>query len=431
MTTTRREFLGFAARCAALGASSGLGLSSAALGQARTQGARVVIVGGGFAGATCAKYLRRADPTLAITLIERNRRYVTGPASNQVVAGLRALADITLGYEALNRNYDIQFVHGRATAIDTTGKKVALQSGETLPYDRLVVAPGVEPKYGALEGYDERAAAVMPHAWEPGAQTDLLQRQVKALRNGGVVIIGVPPLPFRCPPGPFERASLIAYHLQREKPKSKVLILDANDSFPDQALFVEAWQALYPGMIEWIPGAKGGEISRVDPKSMTVFTASGQHKGDVVNIIPPEMAGRVAADAGLANDSGWCPVDARSFESARYAGVHVIGDSAIAGKLPKSASAANSQAKVCAEAIADLLAGRAVGEPSFVNACYSLVAPTYGISLAAVYGVGAEGIAPLPGSFGTSPLGAPRKYRQQEAHDADGWYKNIVADSFA
>lgn len=429
MNATRRAFLLLAARLGAVSAAGALGLSAAALGQ--SPGARVVVVGGGFAGATCAKYLRRADPSLQVTLIERARRYVTGPASNLVLAGLRSLADITFGYEELNRAHGVRLVYGNAISIDVAGKKVALAGGQSVPYDRLVVAPGIEPKYGAIEGYDEQAAMLMPHAWEPGAQTDLLHRRLEALRNGDVVIIGIPPLPFRCPPGPFERASLIAHYLKRDKPRSKVLVLDANDSFPDQELFFEAWQALYPGMIEWVPGSKGGRITRVDPNSMTVLTATGAHKGGVVNVIPPERAGRIAADAGLADDTGWCPVETRSFESTKHRGIHVIGDSAIAGQLPKSASAANSQAKVCAAAIADLLAGRAVGEPSFVNACYSLVAPTYGISLTAVYGVAAQGIVALKGTYGASPLGASTKYRQKEAADAEGWYQNIVADSFA
>jgi sulfide dehydrogenase [flavocytochrome c] flavoprotein subunit len=394
------------------------------------QDKRVVVIGGGFAGATCAKYLRRADPTIQVTLIERQRNYVTPPSSNLVAIGLQPLSAITFGYDKLRRNHGVNVVYGNAVSIDPAGRKVALESGESLPYDRLVVAPGIDFKYSALEGYSEQAAAVMPHAWKSGPQTELLRRQLEQMPDGGTVIITVPPAPFRCPPGPFERASLIAYYLERSKPKSKVLILDANDSFPAQEVFTEAWQALYPDMIEWVPGSKGGRVTKVDAKTLTVSTGAGQHRGNVVNVIPPEQAGDIADRASLTDETGWCPVDPGSFESTRQKGVHVIGDSAIAGKLPKSAAAANSEAKVCAIAIASLLAARPVGDPSFVNACYSLVGPAYGLSIAGVYGRTAGSIAPLPGALGVSPLKESAKYRAKEAQDANAWYQNIVADSF-
>jgi sulfide dehydrogenase [flavocytochrome c] flavoprotein subunit len=299
-----------------------------------------------------------------------------------------------------------------------------------LSYDRLVVAPGIDFKYTALEGYSEQVAIVMPHAWKAGSQTELLRRQLEQMPNGGTVIITVPPAPFRCPPGPYERASLIAHYLKRNKPKSKVLILDANDSFAVQEGFMEAWQALYPGMIEWVPGSKGGGATQVDARSLTVSTRAGQHRGNVVNVIPPQKAGDFADKAGLSDETGWCPVDAGSFESTRPKGIHVIGDSSVAGKLPQSAAAANSEAKVCAVALASRLAERPVGDPSFVNACYALASPTYGLSIAGVYGRTAGGIAPLPGALGVSPLKQSAKYRAKEAQDANGWYQNIVADSF-
>lgn len=422
---TRRDFLSMAAA----GAVVSLGGFGRAFAQS-TQDKRVVVIGGGFAGATCAKYLRRADSAIQVTLIERQRNYVTPPSSNLVVTGLQPLSAITLGYDKLRQNHGVKVVYGNAVSIDPAGRKVALESGETLSYDRLVVAPGIDFKYAALEGYSEQAAIVMPHAWKAGPQTELLRRQLEQMPNGGTVIITVPPAPFRCPPGPYERASLIAYYLKRSKPKSKVLILDANDSFAAQEGFMEAWQALYPGMIEWVPGSKGGAATQVDARSLTVSTRAGQHRGNVVNVIPPQKAGDFADKAGLSDETGWCPVDAGSFESTRHKGIHVIGDSSIAGKLPKSAAAANSEAKVCAFAIASLLAERPVGDPSFVNACYALVSPTYGLSIAGVYGRTAGGIAPLPGALGVSPLKESAKYRAKEAQDANGWYQNIVADSF-
>jgi sulfide dehydrogenase [flavocytochrome c] flavoprotein subunit len=422
---TRRDFLSMAAA----GAVVSLGGFGRAFAQS-TQNKRVVVIGGGFAGATCAKYLRRADPAIQVTLIERQRNYVTPPSSNLVVTGLQPLSAITLGYDKLRLNHVVKMVYGNAVSIDPAGKKVALESGETLSYDRLVVAPGIDFKYAALEGYSEQAALVMPHAWKAGSQTELLRRQLAQMPNGGTVIITVPPAPFRCPPGPYERASLIAHYLKRNKPKSKVLILDSNDSFAAQAEFMEAWQTLYPNMIEWVPGTKGGVVTQVEAKSLTVSTGAGRHRGSVVNVIPPQKAGDFADKAGLSDETGWCPVDAGSFESTRQKGIHVIGDSSIAGKLPKSAAAANSEAKVCAAAIASLLAGRPVGDPSFVNACYALVSPTYGLSIAGVYGRTAGGIAPLPGALGVSPLKQSAKYRAKEAQDANGWYQNIVADSF-
>jgi len=419
---TRRDFLSLV--------TAGAAASISGLGRASAQDKRVVVIGGGFAGATCAKYLRRADPTIQVTLIERQRNYVTPPSSNLVAIGLQPLSAITLGYDKLRRNHGVNVVYGNAVSIDPAGKKVALESGESLPYDRLVVAPGIDFKYSALEGYSEQAAAVMPHAWKAGPQTELLRRQLEQMPNGGAVIITVPPAPFRCPPGPYERASLIAYYLKRGKSKSKVLILDANDSFAAQAGFMEAWQTLYPNMIEWVPGTKGGGATQVDTKSLTVTTGAGRQRGSVVNVIPPQKAGDLAEKAGLTDETGWCPVDPGSFESIRQKGIHVIGDSSIAGMLPKSAAAANSEAKVCAAAIASLLASRPVGDPSFVNACYALVSPTYGLSIAGVYGRTAGSIAPLPGALGVSPLNRPAAYRAKEAQDADSWYQNIVADSF-
>ena len=425
--TARRRFL----RQAGLLASAvwASGLSSAT--RARPSGARVIVVGGGFAGATCAKYLRRADPNLRVTLVEREQRYITGPFSNLVLAGIRTLSDLTLTHEQLRLNYGIELVQGEAVAIDPPGRRITLGDRRVLAYDRLVVAPGIDVDYAALPGYSAEAETAMPHAWIPGPQTDLLRRQLEAMPDGATVVLSVPPAPFRCPPGPFERASLIAYYLKARKPHSKVLVLDANDSFPDQELFQEGWRALYPGTIEWVPRSKGGTVVRVEPDAKTVYTDTGSHTAAVVNVIPPQKAGGLAAAGGLVNATGWCPVDGRTFESTVHPGIHVIGDAAIAGKLPKSATAANSEAKVCATTVAQLLNGQPVGDPSFINACYSLLAPNYGISLAGVFRLTPEGIALLPDAFGTSPLRAPEKYRQREARDAEGWYRNIVADSFA
>jgi sulfide dehydrogenase [flavocytochrome c] flavoprotein subunit len=391
---------------------------------------RVVIVGGGFGGATCARYLKRFAPGLDVTLVEPKRRFVTCPFSNTVIAGLRDMDSITVGYEGLAQ-LGVAVVHERAEDINVQRHEVRLGSGARLGYDRLVVAPGIEFRYDAIEGYSPEVAQSVPHAWRAGEQTLLLRRQLQAMRNGGVVIISVPENPYRCPPGPYERAGLIADYLQREKPRSRVLILDAKDSFPKQALFQEGWAQLYPGYVERVSGAEG-KVARLDPKTHTLVTEMGfTHKGDVINLIPPQRAGRLAVRAGLADQSGWCPVNPRTFESTRLADVHVIGDASQASPLPKSAYAANNEAKACAAAIAVALEGGSLPEPSFLNTCYSLLAEDYAISVAGVYRVTEAGIVAVAGAGGTSPLEKPRRFREDEAMFARSWYRNIVADSFA
>ncbi len=424
---TRREFLALAGGGTVAAALGGFRLTPA-FGQA---GGRVVVIGGGFGGAACAKYLRRANPAIEVTLVERNAQYITCPSSNLVIAGLRKLSELTVSYDRLQRNHGIRIVHGNAIGIDAYRREVMLEDGKVLPFDRAVVAPGIDSDYEALGGYSEEVAELMPHAWSAGPQTELLRRQLEAMDDGQTVIITVPLRPFRCPPGPYERASLIAYYLKRTKPKSKILILDANDDFPAQEIFQQAWQALYPGMIEWIPGSRGGTPVSVDAKTMTVMTHIENYKGAVINVIPAERAGFVARRAELINGTGWCPVDPRTFESTQKAGIHVIGDAAIADRLPKSAAAANTEAKACAMAVAALLADGQVGEPSFINACYALVAPDYGISIAGVFQVTDQEIVPVQGAVGNSPVKASQKYRKKEAQDAEGWYKSIVQDTFA
>ena len=314
------------------------------------------------------------------------------------------------------------------TAIDPAAKKVKLKSGKTLDYDRLVVSPGIDFKWDVIKGYDEKAAQVMPHAWKAGPQTVLLRKKLEAMKNGGTFILVAPPNPFRCPPGPYERASMVAHYLKQHKPKSKVLILDAKDSFSKQGLFMEGWKKLYGDMIEWVPGAKGGIVKAVNTKTMTVEGELDKYKGDVVNVIPPQSAGQIALKAGLADDKGWCPVDPKTFESKMHPGIHVIGDSSIAGTLPKSGFAANSEAKIAAAAIVAMLKGETVADASYVNTCYSLIAPNYGISVAGVYRITEKGIADVPGAGGVSPKEASEGFREDEAKYAVGWYASITAD---
>jgi NADPH-dependent 2,4-dienoyl-CoA reductase/sulfur reductase-like enzyme len=321
-------------------------------------------------------------------------------------------------------------VRASATAVDAQGKSVTLDNGSRLPYDRLVLAPGIDLRWGALPGYDEAASAAMPHAWKAGEQTLLLRRQLEAMEDGGLVVIVAPANPFRCPPGPYERASLMAHYLKTRKPRSKLLVLDAKDAFSKQRLFQNAWKELYPGLLEWVPLSKGGKVVSVDPSTRTLVTDFGRHAAKVANVIPPQKAGRIAEVAGVADRSGWCPIDPVSFESRLVPGVHVIGDAAIAGAMPKSAFAANSQAKTCAAAVATLLAGGTPPSPKLINTCYSLVAPDYGISVAGVYQPSGGQLADVPGAGGVSPAEAPRGARAAEAVLAEAWFRTITAEVF-
>lgn len=387
----------------------------------------VVVIGGGFGGASCARVLRRNG--LAVTLVESNATYTACPFSNAVIAGLRPMERQRFGYDAL-RAQGVSVVHQAATGVDAMARRVTLADGSVLAYDRLVLAPGIALRFDALPGYDEAAASVLPHAWQAGAQTELLRAQLEAMADGGTVVMAIPANPYRCPPGPYERASLIAHYLKTRKPRSKLLVLDAKDVFSKQRLFEAAWAVLYRGLLEYVPLSAGGRVTGVELAAREVVTEFGNHAGAVVNVIPPQRAGEIARIAGVADRSGWCPIDPGSFESRLLPGVHVIGDAAIAGAMPKSAFAANAQARVCADAIAALLRGAPVPEPRLLNTCYSLVAPGYGISVAGVYRPAEGLLADIPGAGGTSPLDAPAAVREAEAGYAEDWFATITADAF-
>ncbi|MCR4300810.1 MAG: FCSD flavin-binding domain-containing protein [Sulfuricaulis sp.] len=425
---TRRDFLKIAGAASAAGVLGHAPLAHAAKHGMGQGTARVVVVGGGFGGATCAKYLRRLDPGVAVTLIEPSSKYITCPFSNMVLGGLRTMDSITHSFDALKKKHGVNVMHDTVTSIDTGAKKVKLKSGKTLAYDRLVVSPGIDFKYDAIQGYSAKAAEVMPHAWKAGPQTLLLQKKLKAMKNGGTFVMVAPPNPFRCPPGPYERASMIAHYFKEHKPKSKIIILDPKDKFSKQGLFEAGWQRLYPGMIKWVAGPKGGTVKAVDVKKMIVDATLEKIKADVVNFIPAQTAGKIAQTSGLTDDNGWCPVDPVTFESKMRPGVYVIGDSSIAGALPKSGFAASSEAKMCAAAIVATLKGEVPAENSFVNTCYSLVGPNYGISVAGVYRNTDKGITEVEGAGGVSPKDAPDSFREQEAKYTVGWYQSITAD---
>jgi sulfide dehydrogenase [flavocytochrome c] flavoprotein subunit len=412
----------------AAGASLGLfGTTSSAFGASK----RVVVIGGGFGGAAAAKYLRKLDPSISVTLVEPKAVFHTCPFSNWVLAGLKTMDDIAQTYTLLRNKYQINVIADSAVAVDAARSTVRLKGGTVLKYDRLVVSPGIDFKWEAVPGYSEALANTkIPHAYQGGAQTIMLQKQLQAMRNGGKVIICPPGNPFRCPPGPYERASLIAHYLKAKKPLSKILILDPKDKFSKQGLFKQGWEKLYPGMIEWRSGATGGKIVKVDGAMMSVTTEFGEEKGDVINLIPPQKAGRIAFEAGLTDATGWCPINPVSFESTIHPGIHVIGDASIAGAMPKSGFAASSQGKVAAAAIVRLLQGKVPASPSLVNTCYSLIGDNYGISVAGVYKLTAEGIVEIKDAGGLTPMNADADQLREEASFAVGWYNNIVHDTW-
>jgi len=409
--------------------SAAAGAAAAALprrGMAQTS-PRVVVIGGGFGGATCARELKRSG--LAVSLVEMNPLYTACPFSNSVLAGLRPIEAQQFKLTAAETD-GIDILRQKAISVDPQARRVVLEDGVALDYDRLVLSPGVDIRFDSLPGYDEEASTALPHAWKAGEQTTLLRRQLEAMEDGGTVVIVAPANPFRCPPGPYERASLIAHYLKMHKPRSKLLILDAKDSFSKQRLFQAAWQALYPNMIEWVSLSAGGKVNEVEARTKTLITDFGRHTGNVVNVIPPQRAGQIAQVAGVADRSGWCPIDPVTFESRLQPNIHVIGDASIAGGMPKSAFSANAQGKVCAAAVASLLRGEAPAEPKLINTCYSLVAPDYGISVAGVYRPRNGVLADVDGAGGTSPVNAPPSFRIQEAAYAEAWFQTITSEVF-
>jgi len=428
---TRRHFLGLAAGTAAAGIAGYYFIGPRAK-------KKVVVIGGGAGGVIAAKYIRKADKMIDVTLIEPNKDYYTCFMSNEVLSGGHSIDSIKFGYDKLSSQYGIKMVYDSAIAIDANAKNVRLQSGTTIPYDRLIVSPGVDYRWDAIDGHDESLIEKIPHAWKAGKQTVILRKQLEAMKNGGTVIITVPPKPFRCPPAPYERASQIAHYMKQHKPQSKVLIFDSNQAFAKQPLFIEGWKKLYgygtdKSFIEWIPPQDGGELVAVDAEEMTIYAGEfeDEHKADVLNIVPPQKAGKIAIESGLADDTGWCPVNQQTFESSLQKDIHVIGDSCIAGAMPKSGYAANSQAKVCAQAVISALEGGKMVEPSFVNTCYSLLGDDFAISVAAIYRLKDGKIQATQGASGTSPLDASLEYRRSEAAYAYSWYKNITSDMFS
>jgi sulfide dehydrogenase [flavocytochrome c] flavoprotein chain len=389
--------------------------------------AHIVVIGGGFGGANCARALRQLDAKLQVSLIEPNQTFTACPFSNEVIAGMRELPAQQFGYDKIAAE-GVTVIPQAAAKVDPQKRAITLADGNSLGYDRLVLSPGIDLRFDALPGYDEATSVKMPHAWKAGEQTMLLRRQIEAMEDGGTVVIAVPAAPLRCPPAPYERASLIAHYLKTRKPRSKVLILDAKDGFSQQRLFEAAWKELYPGMIERIALSQGGRVTSVDPATSTIITDFGDYVANVASVIPPQKAGRIAELAGAADNTGWCPIDPISFASKLVSNVHVIGDACIAGQIPKAASAASAQGKTCAAGIVATISGKTPETPRLSGACYNTVAPGYAFSLSGVYQPKDGQFAEVEGA--TSPINAPRDVRQREAEAAESWFRTITVETF-
>ncbi len=427
---SRRNFIQITGGAAAV---STMGFSNILL--AGKSAGHVVIIGGGVGGATAARYIKLADPAVQVTIIEPNANYYTCFMSNEVISGERPLDSIKFGYKNLE-SMGVKVVQDYASNIDAKKKHVVTKKNGNIAYDRCIVSPGVDFKWEMIEGYDAKVAAnKIPHAWKAGPQTALLHKQLQAMKDGGTVIIAPPPNPFRCPPGPYERACQIAHYLKNNKPKSKILILDAKDKFSKQGLFTQGWKKHYGygtdnSLIEWVKGAEGGIIEGVNAKTNTVIGSVDEYKADVINVIPAQKAGKIAFNAGLVNDKGWCPVNQQTFESTKHKDVYVIGDSSVASPLPKSGYSANSEAKVCAAAVVASLHGKPAGIPTLVNTCYSLITPDDGISVAMVYNFDGKKIQKVKGSGGLTPMDSSEAMRKREARYAHSWFNNITSDIF-
>lgn len=423
----RRDFIRIATGATLAGST--LGFPSLLLAASR----KVVVVGGGVGGCTAAKYLRKLDPSIDVTLIEPKTAYTSCFMSNEVLSGDRTLDSITFDYDGLRR-LGVKVVTDRVSAIDHDKKQVVTDGGDRFDYDACVTSPGVDFKWDAIEGYDAEVAETIPHAWFAGPQTATLRRQIESMPEGGKVIIVAPPNPFKCPPGPYERAAQIAMYCKHHNPRAKIIILDPKDAFSKQGLFKQGWSKLYGygtenSMIEWIGAAGGGKVESLDPSTRTIQAEIEEFQGDVVNIIPPQKAGKVAYASDLV-EGDWCPVDKMTFESTRHKNVYVLGDASSAAKMPKSAYAANSQAKVAAAAIIAKFGGNDPGEPTFVNTCYSILGEEHGISVAAVYELNREKniIEAIKGAGGLSPMDASPEQRKREVTYAHSWFKNLISD---
>lgn len=390
--------------------------------------ARVVVIGAGFGGATAAKYIRQWAPEIEVVLIEREAAFVSCPLSNLVLGGTQTIESLTTGYDTLQKKYGVRLVRGEAQTIDAAARQVRLANGEIIKYDRLIVSPGVDFLFDQVPGLQTaEAQARVLHAWKAGPQTVALRRQLEALPDGGVFALHIPKAPYRCPPGPYERAAQVAFYFKQHKPRSKVLVLDANpDLVSKKALFLKAWNERYVGIVEYRPNS---ELVRVDAATNTIETTLDVVKAGVLNVVPPQQAGRIAQTAGLINTGNrWCGVNFQTFESTAAPGIHVLGDAtASAPGMPKSGFMANNHAKVAADAVIALIQGREPSPvPIIANTCYSFVSDTDAVHVASVHkwDAGQKTLVPVQGAGGLSPAANPL-----EGQYARSWASNIWADA--
>jgi sulfite dehydrogenase len=414
----RRDLLKLAGATA--GASALAGLAGCAT--TAPSRARVVVIGGGFGGATAAKYLRLWNPSIDVVLVERESQFTSCPISNLVLGGYAGMQDISHGYEGLRR-HGVQVVRDEAVAIDAAKKTVRLAGGGDIGYERLIVSPGIDFNFGEVQGYEAAMnAGRVLHAWKAGPQTVALRRQLEAMRDGGVVLLSVPTAPYRCPPGPYERASMIAAYLKQAKPRSKLLVLDANPDVTSKGpLFKRAWADLYKGVLEFRGNAKVVAV-----EAGAVRTEFDTVKGDVLNVVPPHRAGDIAMKAGLiTTNNRWCDVDWRTMESRKVPGIHVLGDATLSAPgMPKSGSMANNHGKIAAAAIVELLAGRTPSDMKILNTCYSFVSQKEAIRVSSVHAWDGKTLSPVKGSGGVSPARS-----EAEGTFAWNWARNIWADT--
>ena len=422
MSISRRAFMQWTA---AAGATSLAGCATTGSASA----GRVVVIGGGIGGGTAAKYVKMWSPDIDVTVVEREANFISCPISNLVIAGNATINEISRDYSGLAHR-GIKMLRDNAIAIDSSAKTVRLAGGNSLHYDRLIVSPGVELDYDTIPGLNNAAAqAQVLHAWKAGPQTLALRKQLESMRDGGVFVIHIPLVAFRCPPGPYERICQVADYLKRTKPKSKIIVLDSNPDIVSKAgLFRTAWNNLYKDMIDYQPNS---EITDVDVKSKTIKLQFGDVKGDVLNVVPPQRAGDIARQAGLiTTNNRWCGVDWLTCESLAVKGIHVLGDATLSAyAMPKSASMANQHGKVCAAAVIALIKGRPVNaDPMMMNTCYSFVDAKNVIHVASVHRYSAQEKTMLPvkgaGGLSTGPS-------ELEGQYAWGWARNIWADSLA
>ena len=398
----------------------------AVLGQSRP---RVVVVGGGAGGATAARYIAKdSKGSIDVTLIDSSKAYYSCFFSNLFIGGFRDFDSIGHSYGALASAYGINVVHDWAVGVDAGARTVALAGGGSLPYDRLILSPGIDFKPGSVTGWDQSRQNLMPHAYKAGSQTQLLRAQVEAMPAGGTYCMVAPPNPYRCPPGPYERISMVAHVLKQKNPTAKILIVDPKQKFSKQALFEDGWNRHYAGMVERIWPEFGAQEIEVRPDSMEVVIDGEATKVDVCNVIPAQMAGRIAEAAGITNDAGWAPVVPHTMQSRMDENIHVLGDAAQQGDMPKSGFSANSQAKVCAMAVRGALSGSDVFPARFSNTCWSLIETDDGIKVGATYNATDEKIAKIDGFI--SQVGETAELRKATYEESLGWYEAISADMF-